>query len=401
VYAQASKAKQQAINTYGFERGQTPVAYIEQNYRSHLISSVQEFVLQYFVVNFLYQNIIKEGILVAGEPRLSSISLEPHEDACFCFELSTWPSVTLQQWKNFPFKAPKRKNYKDIDRQVQGFIKEEQTRYKDHSDLLETVQVGDWISFDIALTDEHQHPLLGNHQEHLWLRIGEEEADASLRSCFLGKRVGDIFYSHDGAFQEYFHQSADAVYNFCITITAIIPHAYICFDNFKQHFRLQTKKDLHHKLIEVFSFRNDLSQRRTMAEEALRLLLSKHHFKIPNHFTLREQQEVLEAVRTNPDYNVYKTQPSFKDYLKKLAEKQVKEALIMDHVAHTEGVAISDNDVALYLNLNKRRAKEYIYFKPPPSKIAGQEVPVSAALMLLCCRREKALNHVIYHLTKK
>jgi FKBP-type peptidyl-prolyl cis-trans isomerase (trigger factor) len=402
VYAQTSRAQQQSINTYGFDKGQTPVSYIEQNYRSHLLGAVQEFLLQYFVLSFLYQNIMEHGLLVAGDPRFISIHLDQHQDAVFVIELSTWPSFTLQAWKNFPFKAPKRKNYKDIDRQVQSFIKEEQTRLKQWEELDGSAQIGDWICFSIALSDADNTLLLGNHQEYLWLRIGDEEADSSLRSCFIGKQVGDSFYSQDSAFQEYFHQSATTDYFFHITITHIIPYAYVCFEAFKRHFRLQNKKDLHQKLIEVFSFRNDLSQRRATAEEALRLLLAKHSFKIPNHFSLREQQEVLEKVRLNPDYNVYKTQPNFKDYLRKLAEKQVKEALMIDYIAHEEGITASYDDLICYLNLTKRpRMKEFLYFAPPSSKIQGQETPIPMALLQVCCRREKALNHIIYHLSKQ
>ena len=36
-----------------------------------------------------------------------------------------FPTITFQEWKYLPFKAPKRKNYKDLDRQVETFLQEE------------------------------------------------------------------------------------------------------------------------------------------------------------------------------------------------------------------------------------------------------------------------------------
>ena len=45
----------------------------------------------------------------------------------FTFEISVFPAMPLSEWKYLPFKAPKRKNYKDLDRQVESFLHEEQT----------------------------------------------------------------------------------------------------------------------------------------------------------------------------------------------------------------------------------------------------------------------------------
>ena len=45
--------------------------------------------------------------------------------------------------------------------------------------------------------------------------------------------------------------------------------------------------------------------------------------------------------------------------------------------------------------------KDFIYFDPFVTKIQGQEIPISAATLKQACLREKTLNHIIYHLTKK
>jgi FKBP-type peptidyl-prolyl cis-trans isomerase (trigger factor) len=111
---------------------------------------------------------------------------------------------------------------------------------------------------------------------------------------------------------------------------------------------------------------------------------------------------VLQAVQHNPDYHVYKSQSDFKDKVKALAEKQLKEAIIIDAIAYQEGISVSDEDVRAYLNLLKRpRMKDFMYFTLPEPKMQGQEVPLSAEFIKRYCLREKTLNHLIKEVTKK
>ena len=175
LYQQASLAHKNNVHTHGFAKGSTPLEYVEQNYRASILTHVKEFLLKYFVISFLYQKLGQQKIVVAGEPRLYDIVLEPHHPAEFYFELSMGPEINLQAWKNLPFKSPKRKNYKDIDRQVESFIKEELAASKTSDP--DVIAIGDWICFDICLIDENNVTPFGSHRENLWLHIGNEEAD--------------------------------------------------------------------------------------------------------------------------------------------------------------------------------------------------------------------------------
>ena len=65
-------------------------------------------------------------------------------------------------------------------------------------------------------------------------------------------------------------------------------------------------------------------------------------------------------------------------------------------------IDVSHTDLKNYLNLTKRpRTKEFLHFDPPMTKIRGQEHPVLNEELSRMCLREKTLNHIIYHLTKK
>jgi len=400
LYNQASLSQKKNIHTYGFQKGTTPLGYIEQNFKSNLLEHLKEFLLKYFVISFLYKELHDQKILIAGEPRITDIMVQPHHPAEFHFELSLAPLIELNQWKEFLFKAPKRKNYKDIDRQVESFIKEELDFMKQTSSDL--IGFYDWINFDLALINNQHEYILNHYKQNLWLKIGDEEADIPFQEEFSTKKVGTIFYSNNQCFQEYFSNQFDTHYNFHIVITDHVPHSFFNLEQFKHHFRLKNNKDIQQKLIEIFSYRNDLSQRRAMVEDALHLLLAKHSFEVPNYLILRQQKTVLEAVQNNPDYHVYKTQPDFKNNVRLLAEKQAKETLLIDKIALEEEISLSAQDLKSYLNLTKRaRTKEFIYFHPPMTKLKGQEVPLPAELLKQACLREKTLNTIIYHLTRK
>ncbi|MGE0207056.1 MAG: trigger factor [Candidatus Babeliales bacterium] len=400
LYQEIALAQKSEIQTVGFSKYSTPLSYIQQHYKNSITDHIKEFLFKFFLINYLQEFLHQKKLRLFGEPRILDIHVEPEQDAIFEFELSLSKPIDFREWKSFPFKAPKRKNYKDIDRQVESFIKQEHDAKKQITD--ENITVGDWVCFDIGLCSASNIPLLNNHHESAWIKIGSEEADIPFQELFVGKKRGDSFCTDHHCLQEYFSTSINTRYNFSLSIQEIVPHAYFCFDDFKHHFRLKSNKDVHEKLIEIFSYRDDLSQRRGIVEEALKLLISKHHIETPHYLILRQQKLVLEAVQSNPDYQVYKTEPTFKDFIRQLATKQVREMILIDQLAVDENIKINNQDLKAYLNLLKRaRTKEFIYFTPPPTKIEGQEMPIPSGLLKRTCLREKTLNHVIHHLTRK
>jgi trigger factor len=400
LYTHAAKTQQKKVHVPGFAPGNAPLEYIKSHYTTHLNEYVQQFLFKYTVIDFLYEKIHEKKIPVAGQPRLESTFIKEGHPAVFVFSLSLTEPIEFKEWKHFGFKAPKRKKYKDIDRQVDTFIEEEMRAYKEKKD--DAIDVGDWINFQCAVHDKDNNPLFGDHTQSLWIKIGDEEADNQNREQFVGKRHHETFFTEDGALYDYFEHELSPEYRFNINITEVVPFKYFSFDDFKRHFRVKSQKEMHHKLIEVFSYRNDFSQRRAMVEDALKLLLSKHRFEVPNHIMLRQQEIVLHEVQTNPDYPVYKTERQFENYVKMLASKQAKEMILIDQIAHREHVQITNDDIRGYLNFLKRpRTKEFIYFQLPPTKVNGQEMPIPHELLKHYCTREKTLNHIIYHLNRK
>lgn len=400
-FDETAVALQNNIQAYGFQQGDVPVEYIAKQYKINITEHLKEFFFKFGIVNFLFQEIRGQKLLVAGDPRLVDIDLEHQKDARFVFELSVFPAIALSEWKYFPFKAPNRKNYKDLDRQVEAFIQDEQKNL-DTNAQEGAIALGDWVNFDVSVVDKGHTSLDDRFIQNFWLKLGNEEVESNLRQLFIGKKKNDEFVVANNGLQDYFSDQLRASYNFKVKIVDVVPYAYFCFDQFKDHFRVKTNKDMHKKLIEVFSYRNDVSQRLTMVEEAFKLLLSRHRFFAPNHLVLRQQKIILGAIQTNPDYNVYRKQKDFNFWIQQLAEKQVKETLLIDQLIYRENIVVTNEDMVNYLNLDKRpRMREFIYFNLPDSRLYGQEMPLATYELSRVCAREKAINYVIHYLTKK
>jgi FKBP-type peptidyl-prolyl cis-trans isomerase (trigger factor) len=400
AYNEAVKAQAKSIKTYGFHHDTTPYEYVKQNFEKNIKSYLEEFLFKHFVLNFLYSQIRETRLNVAGDPRITEINIQENEDAKFIFDVSLFPKIEFQNWKYYAFKAPKRKNYKDLDRQAIDFIKEEKNNKKELSK--NTVHTSDWVFFDLWIVDQENNPIFGKHKESLWIKIGEEEADREAQNLFLSKKIGDIFYTQDDVIQEYFGTTIGSNYTFGIQIRDVIHNSYFCFEQFKKHFRLKTKKELANQLVEIFSYRNDISQRQATVEETFKLMFSKYEIEIPNYLTLRQQKNVLSEIQKNPDYHVYKNQKNFENSLKNLAEKQIKEIILIDQLASKEKIKITHEDITNYLNLTKRpRMKEFIYFKIPETTVDCQEMPISSELIAQQSLREKTVNFIIYNFTRK
>lgn len=400
IYHEAALSQQKSVHTSGFNRGEVPLPYIKEHLKENLAEHLKEFFLHYCVINFLHEKMREQKLMVAGDPRLKDIFLTPNHDALFRFEFTLFSELAMYEWRYLPFKAPKRKNYKDLDRQVEAFVKEEKEKCELYTNN-NTIQTGDVVNFTIEITSHDGIPLLSGLKQNFWFRLGEEEIESPLREIFLHKKTGERFSTSNKDLQAFFSNQFETNYNFCIEIVDTLPYVFFCFEQFKKQFRLKTNKEMHQKLIEVFSYRNDISQRHAMVEEALKLLLSKHRFPVPNHLVLRHQKILIESMQQNPDYHVYRIQKDFQARIRQLAEKQVREAIFIDQLAYHENIPISETDIKWYYNLtNRQRMKEFIYFALPSFKIQGQEVPVASETIKRFALREKTINFVIYHLIK-
>ncbi len=317
LYTEILLSQKMIAQTPGFSKGSTPLHYIAENFRPNIIEHLKELLFTHCVQHFLYASLTESKIVIIGEPDLVDIYLKPNEDAQFTFMLANINVDRDPKWKKLSLRHLERKHYKDLDKQVEFFIKEEADRRKAHTSSI--IEPNDWVRFEVSLMDKDNKPLLDIFKSNLWISIQGEDDEKDLRELFLGKKTGDSFFTNSVFLQDYISHLTDMEYNFFVEIKDHLPSAYFDIDSFKHHFSLTSEGMLSEKMVEVFSTRNDISLRREVMEAALKLLSKQFFFLLPHHLVERQRALVLQSVQFNPDYHVYKAQLNFKENVNQLA----------------------------------------------------------------------------------
>jgi len=381
----------------GFSTKAVPLDHIEQAYSSQIRGKVKQYFLQHLIIDFIFAETFGQKLIVANYPRLTSVELQASNAITYHFDLSVADPIELKEWKHFAFKSPKRKKYKDLDKQVIGFVENRTSSKKIHPTLVEE---NDWVLIDALMVDDKGTVLSDQLQSSFWIKIGHQDVTPPLISQLLGKQLGNQFYTTDLEMNDGEDGYDRRSYRFLVTVRSLIKGTHFSMEIFKNTFKLKNKPDIHNKLMEVFSYRNDISQRKAIIDEVFHLLLSKHRFEVPKHQVLRREEYILHNLMSQPDYHVYKAQKDFDECIQQLAEKQLKEEIIIDHITHHENLRVDVRDMQQYLHLlSNKRLKEFIYFRPLTERLDDAQAMINLSPLAQAVIREKTLNHIIYTLT--
>lgn len=400
LYKEALKLHQNQIQTRGFGKGSVPRSYLEQAYRVFLLEHMKEFILNHCVINALCESLCDNHTLCIGDPTIESIGLQPESQAEFTFLLNQGSVQEKTKWNAISFQQPKRRNYKDIDKQVETFLTNECLSPQNQT-TESTLQPGDWTLFSISLIDSNKKKSLLNHTDNLWLRLGTDEPDYEAVEIFKGRSVGDTFTSNHVFFQQYLSKQWDSEYQYQITICNHIPGKHLPKEHIAQIFFCKNEEEIKELCVQMFSFRQDLSLRRETVEQLFKTLYKNFQIEIPQSLISQQERYVLQEVQKTPDYPVYRLKKDFKAKVRQLAEKQLRETSIIDHIAAQNQIRPEEEDVIAYIALHTNpRTRDLINFDLPPTQVNGQEQPIPASMIKLSCLREKTLNFVLKNLTR-
>lgn len=383
----------------GLDNFMIPAEYLLEHFKNEIESKIKNIFFRIIVLDYLTEQLIRRKILIANYPRLVRIDNNPPEAISYHFDISTADQIELKEWKHFAFKSPKRKKYKDLDKQVVYFLDAEAILSKKQNH--DVIEENDWVCFTAMPVDARHTPIASSMFSSFWCRVKTKDVPSHFSSLFLNKTQGDHFVTNAFELDDSIGEYDQKQFNFLITIKAITKGMTLNLDHFKGLFKLKNKIEIHNKLMEVFSYRNDISQRKTIIEEVFHLFLAKHRFEVPKHLVLRRQEDILLALMKQPDYQVYKMQKDFGEQIELLAEKQLKEEIIIDQIAYQENINCSTRDIQQYLHLfNNKRLREFIYFRPILERIDTTDRPINACILGQAVTREKTLNHMIMQLSQ-
>lgn len=397
IYRQAVSIYSKNAQPDGLKNTILPSDFVEKEHIDEIRQNIRKFVLKHIVIDHLFNQISHKKIPIANHPRLTTMEFNKVGGIEYVFDLSIASPIALKEWKLFTFKAPKRKKYKDLDKQVDLFIKRETEKLKrQKKDIVENE---DWINFEATIVSDDKQEMIAPHRSNFWIKINTKHVKNPFQMFFFDKKIGDSFLVNQIPFNESISDSLTENCKFLITVKSIAKGSSLSTEAIKTIFKLKNKVDLHNKLIEVFSYRNDISQRRAIVEEVFHLFFSKHRFEVPKHLTIRKQESLIEMLKKQPDYQVYKAQKDFYEKVALLAEKLLKEEILIDQISHKENIKTTSKDINNYLTLfNNSRLREFVYFKPLFEPIEDCDFPLYESFLRQAVQREKTLNHVIHTL---
>lgn len=397
----ATQKHQDYANLAGFKKGLAPISYIQEHFKAPIVSHLKDLGLKFFGINTLLQHIRSQKIVVAGEPELKDIQIDNLGNLTYSFEVFVPKEVYMQSWKYLPFKPVARKKYRDIDKQVLSFLQEEEDFQKKFNPD-KGIQVGDWVYFKTWLVGQDGKPIFNQSAAPAWIKIGDEEPDIEFQNIFVGKKIGDRITTNNLGIQRYFCENSYSEYMFVIKIEDIVPSAYLNIETFKQYFKIKNNKELLNKITEIFSFNNDISQRRTIAYDALSLIIKKNQFVLPDQAIRYKRSQILQEIQYKSDFLIYKMDPNFENDLTNMAKKQLLDTIVTETIGYQDNINVLSHDIKAILQLTQRpRLKDFLYFPFLKTQIQGQEFPIEHEHLYHYALKEKTVNHIIYHLTKK
>ncbi len=382
----------------GFQRKNVPLDYLRLSLNEEITRKLRDLLVKHVVINKLSTYLQANKIVGCNYPRLIAMNTPEGAHWSFDFDLSLAHEIELKEWRNFSFKQPKRKKYKDLDKQVANFLEHEVAVVKKLDS--DKVEEQDWVYSESTLCDATGEILEPRITSNFWINVKQHAGIDVLRDLFIGRQVGEKFVTNLLDMDHTMNEYENYRYYFQVIIKNIVKGGHLSLELFKSNFKLKNKSDVHNKLMEVFSFRNDESQRRSTIEEVFHLLLSKHRFEVPKHLVLRRQEDLLFSIMKKPDYQVYKAQGDFEYHLELLAEKQLKEEILVDQISYQEGIHDEIVDAQHYFHLfGNKKLYEFLYFKPVVAHLDQFNVPFNVALLQQTFTREKTLNYIIHAMT--
>lgn len=397
----ATTKHQHLAQTSGFKKGYAPLVYIQEHFKAPIISHMKNLGLKFFGIDNLLKHIRNQKIVLVGAPQLRDIQIDSFGNATYIFEAHIPKELYMQSWKYLPFKPTPRKRYRDIDKQVSSYLAEEEALQKSYNPE-KGINVGDWVYFQAWMIDHNNNPIFDKTPATLWLKIGNEEPDLEFQNLFLKRKIGETLITDIPSFQHYFCETSEAHYTFVIKILDIVPNQAFSFENFKNYFKIKTNKDLLSKITEVFSFNNDISQRRSIAYEALGLIIRKNQIVLPDNAILDQRKQILQSLQYKPDFIVYRMDPEFDLQITNMAKRQLLDSVVVESIAYQDNIHVSHQDIKAILQISQRpRFKDFLYFPFFNTQSQGQEFPVDSESLYHYCLKEKIVNHIIHHLTKK
>ncbi len=377
----------------GISCNSLPITYTQHYFAQEIEKESRQFLYEHFIEGSIQSFLQDNKITTVNWPRIKDVGGSAQNGYTITIALSLAPQLQLHNWQTQTFVAPKRKNYTDLDIQVESFIATLEA--ESSSTRTATVELGDWVRFSAQFRSPLVQTPVHSHTQY-WLRITNPILTSPAMQQFLTAKVGSSFTIPASALSIHQENPFSTDYYFDVTVEHIVKTQKLSVQQVQDCLHVSDHQMLHNKLIEIFSYRNDVSLRKAIIEELFYALFNAFRFEIAPHAITRRKELLLFLMHQTPDNSVYTKQKHFATHITLLAETKLKEEALIDAIAQLENITVTPEDITHYLSLaSNERLKEFLYFSPLTEDAISSDQPCGEYILNQTVRREKTLNAII------
>lgn len=357
------KAFAPTVELKGFRKGKAPKEVILKEYQNR----IQVNSLEKLINSSVMQSMTENGITPLGQPDVKDVKFEDGEPITFKVFVDVYPNFEVTKYTGFDFEKEIEKVADgDVDKALEQ-LQEKNTSFEPASDD-DVVKDGDMTIIDFAGRIDGELFDGGSANGHQ-IVIGTNTFIAGFEEGMLGMKLGEV-RDIEVTFPETYHEKSFAGKPavFTVTLQEIknknVPELD---DDFAKSVDedCETIADLKHKLAEDLAEELQFMAKEKLFDQILNKVIEANPFDVPGTMAIDQASRL--ADQTLQQYqHMYGMSPDqlgiSKDKLipemMERAETQVKSALILNKIADTEKLEVSDEDVDAKIKEYAERLKK-------------------------------------------
>jgi trigger factor len=389
---EAYKAISSQIRVPGFRPGKVPARIIDQ--RVGRAAVLEEAINK--ALPKVYSEAVREtGVKALGQPEIEVTQLEDNDHLAFTAEVDVRPEISVPAYDGLNVTV---EDAAVTDEEVEEQFDELRARFGTLNAVDRPVQSGDFVSIDLSAAVDGEE-VEGGSAKGLSYEVGSGNLIEGLDDAILGKSGGDsTTFSSQLAFGDNAGSDADIT----VVVNSVkereLPEPDDDFAQLASEFDTidELKADLKERLARV----KVLGQGAEARDKVLEVLVESTEVPLPEssvqaEIDWREHDVVHQLGHDDAAFDRYletegRSKDEFTADLREVAEKSVKTQFILDSIADSEAVSVSDAELTEYI---VRQAQRY---GMGPQEFADQIVQAgNIAALVADVRRNKALATVL------
>ncbi len=347
AYESAMKTIKKNAQVPGFRKGKTPDAVLRKRFHGHIMSELS----QKLVPEALEKAISDHKIPAVGEPHLTRLELKDKEALEFAALLEVIPDFELEEFRGI---EAERLNVNVSDEQIDAALQSQITAATSRVDVKDRpVQNGDTVELALTALDESGESL--TDIPNYTMTLGSAEAYGPIADCVAGLNVGDSATGtaecgDDAPFENWRGKKVKLYVDLDKATLIEKPELN---DAFAQASGAADLAELRERTREALLKRAAESEDNRVDNVLIKKMMAAYSFQAPLALVNHEAQQIVET-QMMPYLQAFGGQSSASqnsfiqsmyEYVRPRATEKVRANMVLDKIAATLDLAITDEEI--------------------------------------------------------